>query len=485
MSRNRDRLVRLDDSHRILSQQECDAIAERVFRLAQGGGETRVRIGSWWQGELRWGRNRVSLASDRRDVFLNVTRGLPFGPHGGCSTNQFDDVSVEAVVRAAERQRARSNQPPPAAYLPKLPKLDLPNTAIWSDASYGATTETRGELARTIVDSAEAKGMLSAGYAEVRAASYAELSSAIRAGEPADYENPYTAWTQAQCSMTVRDPQGTGSGWAGHSSYDWSKIDGAALADQALDKCLRSRNPVGLEPGRYTVILEPQAVADFMEALIAQIWLGRTWAEGGNGPFFLTVDSALGVARTKLGLKIADERISLSHDYADPALGVVPELGMGTSPISWIDHGVLTELSYSRDYALHELGESYGARTPAGYRMSGGTTTQDEMIQSTKRGLLVTRFSNISMLDPRSLLSTGLTRDGLWLIENGKITKPVKNFRFTESPLFMLNSIEQLGPAVPVFRATDLQGGSGRLTPAIVPSLKVRDFSFTSLVDAV
>jgi predicted Zn-dependent protease len=117
--------------------------------------------------------------------------------------------------------------------------------------------------------------------------------------------------------------------------------------------------------------------------------------------------------------------------------------------------------------------------------MSGGETSMDEMIRSTRRGLVVTRFSNLRLLDQTgaSMLSTGLTRDGLWLVENGKINKAVKNFRFTESPLFMLNSIEQLGVPVPVFRPTRHEGG--KLTPAIVPPLKVRDFSFTSTIDAI
>src|SRR6185437_9782911 len=136
MSRNRDRLVRLDDGERILSRQQVEAIAERVFRLAQGGGETRVRVESWWQGELRWGRNRVSLASDRRDVSLSVIRGQPFGAEGAASTNQFDDVSVEAAVRAAERALARQDEPPKAEFLPQLPKLELPQSSIWSDATY-------------------------------------------------------------------------------------------------------------------------------------------------------------------------------------------------------------------------------------------------------------------------------------------------------------------------------------------------------------
>ncbi|HEU4642098.1 MAG TPA: metallopeptidase TldD-related protein [Gemmatimonadaceae bacterium] len=485
MSRHRDRPYRLGatDAPRILSREECDAIAERVFRFARGrGSDTRVGIFSWWQGEMRWGRNRVSLASDRRDLRIEIWRGSPFGSYGSATTNQVDDVSLEAAVRAAERELDLMEEDPPAAYLPPLPTLDVPKTAIWSDATVGLTTEARGEMARALVDSAEGKGMLSAGYAEVRAAAKAVISSEIRAGRPAMFETPYSAWTHAQCSMTVRDATGTGSGWAGLSSYDWGKIDAPALAERALDKCLRSRNPVGLEPGRYTVILEPQAVADLIEPLV--YWLGaRERAESGNGPFVLGSDDALHITRTKLGLKVVDERITISHDYADPALGIVPEVGAGSAPVSWIDHGVLSALSYSREYGLGMLGEQYGLRGTTGYRMSGGESSIAEMIRTTKRGLLVTRLWNVGQFDESSVLCTGLTRDGLWLIENGKITKPVKNFRFTESPLFVLNSIEALGTPVPVFRPT--RSGSGELMPAIVPPLKARDFSFTSLVDAV
>jgi predicted Zn-dependent protease len=153
-------------------------------------------------------------------------------------------------------------------------------------------------------------------------------------------------------------------------------------------------------------------------------------------------------------------------------------------PVKWIDRGVLTNLWYPRDYALRALGENTGVRLLTGYRMSGGETTVEEMVRTTRRGLLVTRFSNVRLLDPSSLLATGLTRDGLWLIENGKISKAVKNFRFTESPLFVLNSLEQLGEPVPVFRPV-ARPTSIELTPAIVPPLKARDFSFTSLIDAI
>ena len=215
----------------------------------------------------------------------------------------------------------------------------------------------------------------------------------------------------------------------------------------------------------------------------------RIDAESGGGPWALAMDDALRIGdspvwRTKLGLKVIDERITIDHDPADPRLGILPEPWM--EPVTFFDKGVLTNLFYARDYALASLSRNAPRRGMWGYRMSGGTTSVDEMIASTQRGLLVTRFSDIRELDAGTLLSTGLTRDGLWLVEHGKISKAVKNLRFTESPLFMLNSIEQLGVPVPVFRPVrDAYEQQIPLTPAIVPPLKARDFSFTSTIDAI
>jgi len=210
----------------------------------------------------------------------------------------------------------------------------------------------------------------------------------------------------------------------------------------------------------------------------------RELAEGGGGPWALAPDEVLHLWRTKLGLKVLDERITISHDPADPELGILPAPWM--QPVTWFDKGVLTNLAFGREYALRMLNQNTAVRGMTGYRMSGGTTSIDEMIATTQRGLLVTRFSNTRLMDPGSLLSTGLTRDGLWLVEHGKITKAVKNFRFTESPLFVLNAIEQLGVPVPVFRPVENPYEQGQpLTPAIVPPLKARDFSFTSTIDAI
>jgi predicted Zn-dependent protease len=482
MSARRHQPLRLLEEERILSKAACDAIAQRIFGFARGGGETLLFLKSWTNGGLRWARNRASLASDQRDIVIEIHRTVPGAPEGTAVTNQLDDASLEAAVRAAERDGMTALEyiphDPPGK--PPLPKAEWPRTAIWSDATYAVTPETRGEVARALIAPAEAKRFLSAGYLEMRAGATMVVSSERPAGPFGPDEVPYVRWTQAQCSMTVRDPSGTASGWAGLSSYDWAKIDAPALAARALEKCEASRNPVALEPGRYTVILEPQAVADLMEIVASS--MARPLAEMGSGPWALARDNVLGIWRTKLGLKVIDERITISHDPADPALGILPLPWM--QPITWFDKGVLTNLAYARDYAVPALNLGADLHGMVGYRMSGGTTSVDEMIRTTKRGLLVTRFSNIRELDGGSLLSTGLTRDGLWLIENGKISKAVKNFRFTESPLFVLNAIEQLGVPVPVFRPVK-DPYEAVLTPAIVPALKARDFSFTSTIDAI
>jgi len=482
MSGRSDRLIRLSDDARILSEQDCNALAKRVFALARGPGETYVDILSWWNGELRWARNRTSLASDRRDIRIQITRDVGLG-RGFVETNQLDDVSLESAVRAAERGAVVSPavRHPPSVH-PPLPKPERPKPAIWSDATYAVTPEVRGEAARSLIEPAEAKGMSSAGYLEMRAGSRAVLSSERMGSTPAPWDVPYAAWTQAQCSMTVRDKEGSGSGWAGLSSYDWAKIDAPALASRALEKCIASQHPVALEPGRYTVILEPQAVAQMIAILEVSMW--REAAELGDGPWALAPDDVLGLWRTKLGLKVLDERITISHDPTDPMLGIFPEPWM--EPITWFDKGVLTNLAFYRDYALQKLNVNAARRPLIGYRMSGGPTSVEEMIRTTTRGLLVSHFSNVRMLDSKSLLSTGLTRDGLWLIEHGKISKAVKNLRFTESPLFALNSVDQMGEPVPVFRPAKNPYEIERpMTPAIVPPIKSRDFSFTATIDAI
>ncbi len=285
----------------------------------------------------------------------------------------------------------------------------------------------------------------------------------------------YQKFSHAQCSMTVRHPKGVGSGWAGLTSFDWGAIDGRALADRALEKCLASLNPVAIEPGRYTVVLEPQAVGALLEILFDSGAFSRLDSEQYvNMPFALGADPSLNIVRTRLGFQVMDERITISSDPLDPELGSL--VRPGDSSCVWIENGVLRHLGYDRSYALRSLNDNVGPGGGAGIRMAGGDSSTEEMIASTKRGILVTRFSTLRILDRPSVLGTGLTRDGLWLIENGKISKAIKNFRFTESPMFALNNVDVVGPAERVYAPPFAR---------IVPLIKVRDFSFTGVADAV
>ncbi len=448
----------------IMSRDECEALAKRAMSFARGPGSTNVEVASSWRGDLRWGRQRVTLAGDRRAVMLTITRSH-LGASGSVQVSQVSDASLEAAVRSAEQLMYASRTMPPDVASP-APVFEYPKPKIWSDATVGLTATRRGELARDLLASG-GDGLLSTGFLSV---------GADATGSFGPERALYCARTSAQCSITTRDPRGQGAGWAGASSYDWATIDPAALGKRSREKCIASRNPVAIEPGRYTVVLEPQAVGDLLGRLIHPygINLDRFFAEIGRGPF--ADPNRRGFS--KLGLKVTDGRVTIGYDPEDPALGMCPfhPTGEPYRRVDWIERGVLQNLAYARDYALARLNENLGNPDSGAFRMSGGEASLEEMIRTTKRGLLVTRFSDLRTLDSDSLLQTGITRGGLWLIENGRISKPVKNLRFADSPLILLNSLELMGRPVPVFRPE---------APMVVPPVKARGFRFTRLVDAV
>jgi predicted Zn-dependent protease len=488
---------------RFLSEADCHDIAHRLARYAEGGGDTMVTIVSEWTGNVRWARNRVTTTGEDRDNRIEVTRNL-LGARGRVTINTVTDAALVAAARQAERLariedeavdadfRTRSDSP--FRYQPE------PFTApqLFFEETYQVDAERRAAAARQLAQSAADAGMLSAGYLQVSATSTACISSL-------GYTR-YYQYTWAQYSVTVRDPHGVGSGWAGVDWPDWSRIDGEKLSALALDKCLKSRNPVAIEPGRYTTILEPQAVCDFVGEFVRNSEFGRKdnetdpqapfHKEGMTEPGILIGDP-LGISR--LGERVLDERITIRADLMDPELGFPPfpkndnydqnlfdDYEKRYHPAVWIDHGVLKNESYGRGYATQYLARNTGLPNSGAFRMDGGETPLAEMIATTKRGLLVTRFDQVYSAGGAGLCR-GMTRDGLWLIENGKISKAVKNMMFVESYLFALHNIEQLGPPQRVFHP--VPGGMVRWfadpQPVIVPPLKIRDFSFTALSEAI
>jgi predicted Zn-dependent protease len=458
-----------------------------------------VAIQSVWTGYVRWARNQISTTGETRDNKIVLQR-LVNGAVGLVEINDTTDVELVAAARRAERLAVLNEQQPNSEFIAHLPLEPMTRPSLFSKTTYQLAAKPRAAAALTLIKQAAAVGMVSAGYIEVAAVSMSVLDT--------DGRVRYFPYTQARYSVTVRTPKGTGSGWAGLDHYDWAKIGAAQLTARALDKCLKSQNPVRVEPGRYTTILEPQAVCDLVGQLFWGPVLGagpdamnRGQNEGINMPLGPFYKSNIPPGYSKIGERIVDERITISADPMDPEMGFPPMTppmpGVADQfmqdvyhPSVWIDRGVLVNLAYPRNIGRLASNPTLGRVLDLGmpnsgaFRMSGGTTSIEEMIATTKRGLLVTRFDNILQLNFTSQLYRGYTRDGLWLIENGKITKPAQNLAFTESPLFALNKIEQLGVPQRAFHP-NLVLRYAIPQPVVVPPLKVSDFSFTALSDAV
>jgi predicted Zn-dependent protease len=451
-----------DRPKRFLSQEECAALQERILKMGKGGGSTFLKIDSTWTGNLRWARNTVISGGDTQVTKVTIGRTV-FGSGASSSTNALDDDTLRETVRRAEAATLFSSTSPDTYPDPPLTMHPHTEPKIWFDTTYNLGPTTAGKIAATLIAQAKDAGFYSAAYLEAGASA--------RSVRDSDLLSRYYPYTTAQFSVTVRDPKGTGSGWAGVDWNDWDRINPERLSAIALDKCRRSLNPVAVEPGRYTTILEPQAVCDLWSPIMGRL-MSRGYAEMGMGPF------THGRGTTKIGERIFDERITVSADPMDPDCGFPPFDWDGEpyGKTHWFENGVLKALSYPRAYAVSALGSDFALPDSTAFRMSGGSTSIEEMISTTRRGILVTRFNNVYVIDEKSVLLGGNTRDGLWLIENGKVTKAIKNFRFTESPLFVLNNIEQLGVPQRTFRPA---------APAICPPIKCRDFSFTGLMDAV
>ncbi len=446
---------------RYLSRDEAEALARRTLGFATAD-ETRVTIASGVRGNTRFAVNQISTAGDNYDVTITV-RSV-FGKRAAASTtNRVDDDALRAVVQTAERLARLAPEDPES--VPELGPQQYEEARGYIDATANLDPPGRVTAVRRVTDPARAGGLSATGYIESNAGSFAVATSRGLFA--------YGRQTAASMTTTVRTPDGTGSGWAGAASNDFTKIDAAALGARAIDKARRSVNPVAVEPGNYTVILEPTAVANLVQ-LIA-FALGARNADEGRS-FFSLPDG-----KNKLGQKVVDERVSLISDPLDPEAyaNTFTAEGLPTRRTAWIENGVVKNLAYDRYWAAQKSVQP----TPliGSLRMTGGTTSIDDMIASTERGILVTRFWYIRPVDPRTILFTGLTRDGTFLVENGKITRAVKNLRYNYSPIFLLNNIEAMGEPVRVSASEDGSPGFA----VVVPPIKARDFTFTSLSDAI
>ena len=443
-----------------ISRADAEALAQKVLSFSTAD-EARVNMNSGMNGNTRFAQNQVSTSGDAYDANLTVTSA--FGKKvASATTNRFDDASLRQVVDTSERLARLVPEDP--EYLGELPPQQYANVEPYFEATASLTPEQRTRAILEVAGPAARQGLISTGF----------LSHFTGSGAVANKKGlfGYARGTGVSFTTTVRTPDGTGSGWAGGGDNDWSKMNFAELGERAIQKAEMSRNPRAVEPGEWTVILEPTAVANLVNLMIFSM-NARNADEGRS--FFSKQGGG-----NKLGEKFLDERITITSDPADPRTAGNPFTGEGlpNRPMTWVENGTLRNLIYTRFWAQRNNREPTGF--PGAYMMSGGNSSMDEMIRSTDRGLLVTRMWYIRPVDPRTILFTGLTRDGTFLIENGRITTAVKNLRWNESPIFMLNNIEQMTAPVRVNASEDGAGGS-----VWVPAIKSRDFTFTSLSDAV
>ncbi len=443
----------------ILSETDSRSLIERVVAMSSAD-SISVNVTSNVTNNVRFAANNISTAGSVADMNVAITSS--FGPkRATVATNSTSDDALRAAVKQSEALARLAPDDPEA-----MPNLGPQNIRTVNGAFPATETLDTAALAQAAMTALEP----SRRAGDLTAAGYLVINTSSNAIGNKEKLFAYHKATNANYTLTVRTADGTGSGWAGAEHPDWRQLDIAAVSARAIEKARLSRNPVGIEPGRYTVILEPQAVGDLVQLL--GFYANARASDEGRSPF-----SKQG-GGNKIGEKIIDSRISISADPFDSTILSQPWDGDGL-PLgkqTFVENGVLKELYYSRFWAQKMNKQPTGA--PTSFIMSGGTTSVDEMIRSTQRGVLVTRLWYLREVDPRTILYTGLTRDGTFLIENGKISRAIKNFRFNDSPLFILNNVEALGR--PVRLAGTEAGGA-----VVVPPVKVRDFNFTSLSDAV
>lgn len=450
-----------------LSRAAARALAQRVLALSKAEG-AQVNITAGANGNTRYARNEVTTAGDTDNAAVTVTSR--FGKRtASVGTNLLDDAGLARAVETSERLARLAPENP--ELMPLLPAQVYPDVPAFASATADLDAARRVEAVRTVTSAANKAGLVATGLVHRVAGANAVANSAGLFG--------YHASTTAVHTLTIRSPDGKGSGWAGTAHNDWTRATpGAQLATRALRKAHGTRDATALEPGKYTVVLEPTAAGNLL-SLLAFSLNARAADEGRS--FF---SKRGGGGGNKIGEKVVDERVTLLSDPADPDLLTAPFTGDG-SPVGrtvWIENGVLRRLAYDRFWA-----EKQGvAPTPfaGGFRLQGSGVggTLDELIKTVDRGLLVTRFWYIRAVDQRTLLYTGITRDGVFLIEHGEVSRAVRNFRFNESPIAMLNNLVAIGRPE---RVSSSESGDVGGPAVVVPPLVVRDFTFTSVSEAV
>jgi predicted Zn-dependent protease len=443
----------------ILTREESQTLLTKVLGYSKAD-ECEVSLNGSEGANIRYARNAVSTSGALNQTSLAVSSA--YGKKLGVATiNEFDDASLQKVVRRSEELAMLAPENP--EYVPFLgPQEYGPQAQLYFPSTAAIDPKLRADDVALSLKIARDNNLTAAGFMENNVQfSALKNSHGLFA---------YNLFTGVNFNVTLRTDDGKGSGYASKGYDNLDDLDVGKATSIAAQKAVASKSAKAIEPGKYTVILEPTASIVLLETIIQ----GLDARDADEGRSFLSKPDG----KTKLGEKLVDERVTIYSDPQYPPLACSNwnNDGRPQVKVNWINKGVVENLYYSRYWA-----QKKGVKAvpfPVAFIMAGGSQTLDDMIKSTDKGILVTKLWYIRAVDPQTLLYTGLTRDGTFYIENGQIKFPIKNFRFNESAVIMLNNLDALG--IP---ERTVSGESG--IQAMIPPMRIRDFTFSSLSDAV
>ncbi|MEW6157417.1 MAG: TldD/PmbA family protein [Verrucomicrobiota bacterium] len=449
----------------LLTEKESRRICQTLLEATRAD-DAVATVSSEDQSHLRFAANGFTTSGSRQSVSAQVTVWIE-QKRGSVSVNEMDRASLEAAVAEAE-QLARLS-PVDVEYVPTLGPQTYKPVRGYVEATARISAGERARVVDEAISACEKAKVVGAGFYRVSA------SASARVTKHGNFS--FERSSLVSLAMTARTPDGGSSGYFLRNHFDVAQFEPKRVAREAIRKALESQNPQPLSPGAYSVVLEPQAVADLLGNSMVSAFDARRADEGRSAL------SAPG-GKSRLGEKMFDERLNF---YSDPWHPIVPgsqdaQDGLPAEKIHLVRNGVVENLIYSRFWAKKQG----RAPTPGPVNSLLETSTRpdsiEQMIAATDRGLLVGRFWYIRMVDPRTVMLTGLTRDGVWYIEQGKIKHPVRNFRFNQSIMQMLaaGNVEMIGASERVGGSEGQGRGAGWFPP-----LKLRAFHFTSQSEAV
>jgi predicted Zn-dependent protease len=441
----------------ILSRQFADELFSKVLKYSRAE-ETEASVTGTSYSLTRFANNTIHQNVSEEDVSLSV-RAVAGQRTARASTNKLDEDSIREVCEAA--LALASLQPPNPDLLP-MPGPQMYRAVDRYDGETAQLSpQARAETVRKVIQRAEKDGLTAAGvFSSGRSVNALYNSRGLAA---------FHEESVSEFSVTMLGE--TSSGWAKKTGPRYQLLGIDELADRAARKALQSRDPREVPPGKYAVILEPSAVMDLLGFLLLDF--------GG-----LSVYEKRSCFTGRVGEKVFGENIQIRDDVFHPFSSGAPFDGEGVprQRVSLVENGVLRNLVYCRETA-HKMGaqptghgfplpNEYG-EAPLNLVVEGGHASEEEMIRSTERGLLVTRFWYIREVDPYAKILTGMTRDGTFWIENGEVKYGVRNFRFNQSIIEMLNQVEMMS-------ASERAAGEESIE-MVVPKMKIREFNFSSL----